>query len=162
MRIAFDKAREYAPCIMVLEDLDTLITERNRSFFLNQLDGLSGNDGLLLLTTTNHLDAIDPALSQRPSRFDRKFLFDDPDQEERKLYCQYWQDKLADNEAIKFPDSLVDKIAEQTNRFSFAYLKEAFVSSLVLMADDQSRSFEEVVMDQIKILKQGLGNKFWR
>ena len=86
----FDKAREMAPCIMVcanpvstfvrshhrvgqvLEDLDALITDKNRSFFLNQLDGLEGNDGLLLIASTNHLDKLDVALSGRPSRFDRK------------------------------------------------------------------------------------------
>jgi transitional endoplasmic reticulum ATPase len=72
MGMVFAKAREFSPCIVVLEDLDTLIDESNRSFFLNQLDGLKGNDGLLLLATTNHLDRIDPSLSQRPSRFDRK------------------------------------------------------------------------------------------
>jgi transitional endoplasmic reticulum ATPase len=52
-------------------------------------------------------------------------LFDDPDLDERKLYCKYWQNKLKDNAAIKFPDSLLDKIATATERFSFAYLKEA-------------------------------------
>lgn len=56
----------------MLEDLDALVTDKNRSFFLNQLDGLEGNDGLLLIASTNHLDKLDVALSGRPSRFDRK------------------------------------------------------------------------------------------
>ena len=68
----FEKARQLAPCIMVLEDLDSLINDKNRSFFLNQIDGLVGNDGLLVLTTTNHAERLDPSLSERPSRFDRK------------------------------------------------------------------------------------------
>ena len=68
----FEKAREVSPCLLILEDLDSLINERNRSFFLNQLDGLESNDGILIIGTTNHLDRIDPALSTRPSRFDRK------------------------------------------------------------------------------------------
>jgi SpoVK/Ycf46/Vps4 family AAA+-type ATPase len=68
----FDKARQLSPCVIVLEDLDTLIDDRNRSFFLNQLDGLEGNDGLLIIGTTNHLDRLDPGLSARPSRFDRR------------------------------------------------------------------------------------------
>ena len=72
MADVFDKAREMAPCLLVLEDLDSLINDRNRSFFLNQLDGIEGNDGLLVLTTTNHPERLDPALSDRPSRFDRK------------------------------------------------------------------------------------------
>ncbi|KAL0562813.1 hypothetical protein V5O48_019265, partial [Marasmius crinis-equi] len=72
MTVVFNKARQLAPCVVVLEDLDSLITDSNRSFFLNQLDGLEGNDGLLVIGTTNHFDRLDPGLSSRPSRFDRK------------------------------------------------------------------------------------------
>lgn len=72
MAIVFSKARQLAPCVIVLEDLDSLINDKNRSFFLNQLDGLEGNDGLLIIGTTNHFDRLDPGLSTRPSRFDRK------------------------------------------------------------------------------------------
>ena len=38
----FDKARESAPCVLVLEDIDALINDENRSFFLNELDGFLG------------------------------------------------------------------------------------------------------------------------
>ena len=68
----FEKARQLSPCVIVLEDLDSLIDDQNRSFFLNQVDGLEGNDGLLMIGTTNHFDRLDPGLSTRPSRFDRK------------------------------------------------------------------------------------------
>jgi len=72
METVFTKARQLAPCVVVLEDLDSLINNQNRSFFLNQLDGLVGNDGLLVIATTNHFERLDPGLSSRPSRFDRK------------------------------------------------------------------------------------------
>jgi len=72
MADVFDKARQLSPCVVVLEDLDSLINDRNRSFFLNQLDGLESNDGLLVIGTTNHFEKLDPGLSARPSRFDRK------------------------------------------------------------------------------------------
>ena len=52
-------------------------------------------------------------------------LFDNPDTDERVLYCQYWQNKLKSNKDISFPDSLVDEVVKQTTKFSFAYLKEA-------------------------------------
>ncbi len=51
--------------------------------------------------------------------------FKDPDHDERELYAKYWQNKLVDNEDIDFPDSLVTEIADTTDGFSFAYLKEA-------------------------------------
>jgi transitional endoplasmic reticulum ATPase len=72
MADVFNKARQLAPCVIILEDLDSLINDRNRSFFLNQLDGLERNDGLLIIGTTNHFERLDPGLSTRPSRFDRK------------------------------------------------------------------------------------------
>ncbi|KAI0751550.1 P-loop containing nucleoside triphosphate hydrolase protein [Daedaleopsis nitida] len=171
MQVAFDKARQMAPCVLILEDLDSLINDGNRSFFLNQLDGLEGNDGLLIIGSTNHFDRLDPALNSRPSRFDRKYKFDDPDEEERTLYIQYWQNKFKSNERISFPDSLVKDIATSTDGFSFAYLKEALcvlpvtrvastdmtynsVSTLVLMAgDEEEREFSDVLKDQVKALR---------
>lgn len=68
----FEKARQMSPCVVIFEDLDSLINDGNRSFFLNQLDGIEGNDGLLIIATTNHFERLDPGLSSRPSRFDRK------------------------------------------------------------------------------------------
>jgi len=158
MQDVFDKARQMSPCVVIFEDLDALITERNRSFFLNQLDGLSNNDGLLCIGTTNHLERLDPGLSERPSRFDRKFLFDNPDWEERKLYGKYWQHKLATNKKISFPDSLLEDIASRTADFSFAYLKEAFVSSLVLLATgpDTSKDFATTIRETIQSLRKQL------
>ncbi|PCH41484.1 nucleoside triphosphate hydrolase protein [Wolfiporia cocos MD-104 SS10] len=159
MAAVFNKAREMAPCVVVLEDLDSLINDQNRSFFLNQLDGLEGNDGLLVIGSTNHFERLDPALSGRPSRFDRKYLFDDPDREERALYAKYWQQKLASNKSISFPDSLVDDVATWTPKFSFAYLKEAFVSTLVLLAGiegDDKPSFADVLHGQIRSLREQL------
>ena len=72
MSLVFAKARIEAPCVLILEDLDSLINDSNRSFFLNQLDGLENNDGLLVIGSTNHYDRLDPAITKRPSRFDRK------------------------------------------------------------------------------------------
>ena len=52
-------------------------------------------------------------------------MFDDPDPEERKLYVLYWQNKLKSNKNIEFPDSLVGEVVQWTDKFSFAFLKEA-------------------------------------
>lgn len=156
----FNKARAVAPCVVILEDLDALINDFNRSFFLNQVDGLANNDGLLLIGTTNHFDRLDPGLSTRPSRFDRKYEFDDPDEESRKLYVLYWKKKLEDNHSIDFPDELVGEIAKLTDKFSFAYLKEAFVSALVILAgwdsDDKRPAFGSVIKKEISKLSKQL------
>lgn len=52
-------------------------------------------------------------------------LFDNPNKAARVLYAQFWQGKLKDNKDVSFPDSLVTVIADETERFSFAYMKEA-------------------------------------
>ncbi|KAF5333195.1 hypothetical protein D9611_002641 [Ephemerocybe angulata] len=158
MAAVFDKVRELSPCVIILEDLDSLINDRNRSFFLNQVDGIEGNDGLLLIGTTNHFDRLDPGLSTRPSRFDRKFFFDDPDFDARVLYVKYWQKKLEPKGTVDFPDSLVTDIANLTDKFSFAYLKEAFISTLVTLAgiEGEKPSFANLIKSEIKTLRKQL------
>lgn len=91
-----------------------------------------------MVASTNHLDQLDPGLSSRPSRFDRKYLFPSPSTEERVLYCEYWRNKLASKPSIKFPKKLCGAIAGITQDFSFAYLKEAFVATLLAIAGNRS------------------------
>lgn len=54
-------------------------------------------------------------------------------------YCHFWQRKLARNPDIEFPDRLCQAIAEITDKFSFAYIQEAFVATLLALARDESR-----------------------
>jgi len=130
----FGKAREEAPCYLVFEDLDSIVSDNVRSYFLNEVDGLKNNDGILMVGSTNHLDRLDPGISKRPSRFDRKYYFSNPDYAQRVQYCKFWQGKLSDNKDIDFPDKLCDSIAEITDKFSFAYMQEAFIASLLAIA----------------------------
>ncbi|GAA5913616.1 hypothetical protein JCM6882_001703 [Rhodosporidiobolus microsporus] len=156
IRMVFNRARAEAPCLLIFEDLDALITDENRSFFLNELDGLEENDGHLIIATTNHFDKLDPALSNRPSRFDRKYNFPNPSTSERRSYARYWQKKLASNDEIDFPDSLLDRFAEETAKFSFAMMKEAFVASLLIIAGEEGERspFEKVLLEQVHSLRQ--------
>ena len=130
-----------APCLLIFEDIDTIVTPMSRSYFFNEVDGLENNDGLFMVASTNHLDQLDPGLSSRPSRFDRKYLFPLPSESERVLYCEYWREKLKSKPAIKFPKKLSPAIAGVTKDFSFAYLKEAFVATLLVIAGHRSEDF---------------------
>jgi len=134
LRSIFAKAREAAPCYLVFEDLDSIVNDHVRSYFLNEVDGLKSNDGILMVGSTNHLDRLDPGISKRPSRFDRKYYFPDPDYDQRVAYAKFWQGKLKDNHDLEFPDELCPAIANITNKFSFAYMQEAFVASLIAIA----------------------------
>ena len=54
IRNVFVMARRMAPCALVLEDIDTIVTYRTRSYFFNEVDGLESNDGILMIASTNH------------------------------------------------------------------------------------------------------------
>ena len=131
IRVIFQKARDMAPCLLIFEDLDSLVNDGIRSYFLNEVDGLESNDGILMIGSTNHLDKLDPAIAKRPSRFDRKYHFKIPGEEERRLYAEYWRSKLTKNETVDFPEELAGIVAQLTEGFSFAYLKELFVMALL-------------------------------
>ncbi|KAF2627571.1 P-loop containing nucleoside triphosphate hydrolase protein [Macroventuria anomochaeta] len=131
IRKIFQQARSMAPCLLIFEDLDSLVNDDIRSYFLNEVDGLESNDGILMIGSTNHLDKLDPAISKRPSRFDRKYHFKIPEEEERRLYVEYWRKKLLKNDTVEFPEELCGVIAKLSEGFSFAYLKELFVMALL-------------------------------
>lgn len=64
----FAKARAMAPCLLILEDIDSLVNMGNRSFFLNEVDGLEENDGILVLATTNYCMTLPMTPAQQDAR----------------------------------------------------------------------------------------------
>lgn len=152
IREVFERARKTAPCILVLEDLDSLLTSENRSFFLNELDGFAANSGIVTLATTNHPDRLDPAILDRPSRFDRKYPFDLPEQPERMAYIALWNSSL--EETLRISDAAILQLSEATEGFSFAYLKELFLSALMRwIVSPQQRTMEQVLISQVDVLR---------
>ena len=133
----FEQARALAPCMLILEDIETIVTSETRSYFFNEMDGLANNDGLFVVASTNFLDKLDPGLSKRPSRFDRKYKFPRPNENERILYCEYWRRKLKTNKDIDFPKKLSPAMAAITDGFSFAFLQECFVATLLVLAREE-------------------------
>ncbi|KAJ4417585.1 hypothetical protein N0V82_006058 [Gnomoniopsis sp. IMI 355080] len=91
-------ARQMAPCVLIFEDLDSMVTDKVRSYFLNEID------------------------------------FNLPDENERALYCHYWYQKLLNHPVVAFPEDMCHAIAKLTEGFSFAYLKELFITSLLIVA----------------------------
>jgi len=153
IRQVFHRARRTAPCILVLEDLDSLLTPQNRSFFLNELDGFASNIGIVSLATTNHPERLDPAILDRPSRFDRKYPFDLPEIAERTAYIVMWNESLKPD--LRLSEEGIAKIGELTNGFSFAYLKELFLSSKMRwIAHPQQGAMEQVMTEQVGKLRE--------
>ncbi|KAK5171230.1 uncharacterized protein LTR77_004374 [Saxophila tyrrhenica] len=142
IREIFERARVLAPCMLVFEDLDSLVKDKIRSYFLNEVDGLEDNNGILMVGSTNHLDRLDPGISKRPSRFDRKYHFKIPGYDERILYCEYWKKKLEKNSKIDFDPAICDVVAKLTEGFSFAYMKELFVQTLLTIVGGREQELD--------------------
>lgn len=153
IRQVFERARECAPCVLVLEDLDALVNSGNRSFFLNELDGFAENRGVLALATTNHPDRLDPAIVNRPSRFDRKYQFALPELAERESYLQLWNATLKPE--LRLGEQGLADIAAATDEFSFAYLKELLLTSMMAwVATGEAGSMDHVMLAQIPALRE--------
>jgi hypothetical protein len=148
----FARARSLTPCCLVFEDLDAMITGKNRSAFLNQLDGFEQNDGILTIATTNHPERLDPSIVDRPSRFDRKYHFELPGTAERLAYISMWNGRL--DRAMRVTTGEAEEIASETEGFSFAYVKELFVSSMVKwMAGPRAATLAPILVEQLGVLR---------
>jgi hypothetical protein len=150
MSEVFKRAR-MAPCIVVLEDLDSMIDKKNRSFFLNELDGFQANTGVVVLATTNHPEKLDASILDRPSRFDRKYHFHLPAETERFAYIDQWNSELQTE--LRLPDGGIAMLVAVTDGFSFAYLKELFVASMVQwMSEGRRTPMDDILLTQARML----------
>ncbi|KAF9001540.1 P-loop containing nucleoside triphosphate hydrolase protein [Cyathus striatus] len=150
VRQIFTHARKHVPCILVIEDLDSMVTRKVRSFFLNELDGLAKNEGILTIATTNHPERIDDAILNRPSRFDVKYDFTLPESDIRKIFALKWIKKvqeLGNDTGIDFddPERTANLVADKTESWSFAFLKELFVSFMLRVAHDKATGSKKIV-----------------
>ncbi len=163
VRTIFQRARQLSPCILAFEDLDGLVHEDNRTVFLNELDGFGNNEGLLIIASSNHPGRIDEALLKRPSRFDRVIHIGLPQFGERREFCLRLlaRSSLRARLAPDFDaETLARTVAERTDGFTPAYLKEAFVSAALERAQEGAATlddgFARSVLAQVDELKAHL------
>jgi hypothetical protein len=148
----FARARATAPCLVILEDIDALLTEGSRSFFLNELDGFAANTGVITVATTNHPERLDPSIVERPSRFDRKYHFDLPDAPTRASYIAGWNERL--RPALRLSELGRAQLVDLTEGFSFAYIQEVFVSSTMRwMVSREAIGILPVAIEQVGLLR---------
>jgi hypothetical protein len=111
--------RRQAPAVLVIEDLNWLLDQVNVSTFLNALDGIDTaglSRGLLLIATTNYPEDLDPAINNRPGRFDVVIEVPSPDCALRLAFLRRHLPEMA--------AATVEKVAKETDRLSFAHLQE--------------------------------------
>jgi cell division protease FtsH len=151
VRNLFKKAREKAPCIIFIDEIDAVgghrgvggNSEKDQTInaLLNELDGFNGREGILTICATNRLEDLDQALI-RPGRFDKQLAVPLPEKEDRVdiLKVHTRGKKLADD--IDF-----NEISSMTVGFSGAAL-ESMVNEAAFIAVNEG--FDSVNMNHIE------------
>lgn len=146
VRDLFRQAKEKAPCIVFIDEIDAIGKKRDgnmggndeREQTLNQLltemDGFEGNTGVIILAATNRPESLDPALT-RPGRFDRRVPVELPDLSGREAILKVHAKKIKVSDNVDF-----NKIARMASGASGAELAN-IVNEAALRAVRDGRAY---------------------
>ena len=155
VRDLFRKARKAAPAIIFIDELDAAGRKRGagigqgndeREQTLNQIlvemDGFSGDGGLVVMGATNRPDILDPALL-RPGRFDRQIVVDVPDVHGRLEIL-----RLHGGKRPLAPGASLEEVAEQTPGFSGAELANVINEAALLSVRDGNATIDQHTLEE--------------
>ena len=147
VRDLFKQAKEKAPCIVFIDEIDAIGKKRRRpdcggndereqtlNQLLTEMDGFEGNTGVIILAATNRPESLDPALT-RPGRFDRRVPVELPDLKGREAILKVHAKKIKVAEDVDF-----NKIARMASGASGAELAN-IVNEAALRAVRDGRRF---------------------
>ena len=146
VRDMFKTAKENAPCIIFIDEIDAVGRQRGagmggghdeREQTLNQLlvemDGFTGNTGIIIMAATNRPDVLDPALL-RPGRFDRQITISSPDVKSRTAILKVHARNKHLDPSVKLED-----VAQRIPGFSGADIENLLNEAALLAARDNRR-----------------------
>ncbi|MEX0609617.1 MAG: ATP-dependent zinc metalloprotease FtsH [Balneolaceae bacterium] len=168
VRDLFKQAKEKAPCIIFIDEIDSIGRTRGRGMamgsnderentlnqLLSEMDGFNSDKGVILMAATNRPDILDSALL-RPGRFDRQIMIDKPDLNGRVEILRVHSKKL------KLSDNIdLRVLASQTPGFAGADLANLCNEAALLAARHEKKSVEMVdFQDSIEKVIAGLERK---
>ncbi len=122
------------PLIVILEDIDTLAGEDSYSTtkLLNVLDGVKQIENVVYIATTNYPEKLQERVTNRPSRFDKRYRVEMPSKQIRESYLR---NKLTEEDLSKID---LETWIKETEGMSLSHLKELVISCIVM-----EKSFEE-------------------
>ncbi len=155
VRDLFKQAKEKAPCIVFIDEIDAVGRARGKNpnmgsnderentlnQMLTEMDGFGANNGVIILAATNRVDMLDKALL-RPGRFDRQILVDLPELTDRVEILNVHLRNLKINATLD-----VEQIARQTSGFSGADLANVCNEAALIAARNNK---EDVSMDDFR------------
>ena len=160
VRDLFKQAKEKAPCIIFIDEIDAIGKKRDASLttndereqtlnqLLSEMDGFEGNTGVVILAATNRPESLDPALL-RPGRFDRRIPVELPDLKGRVDILKVHAKKIKISENVDF--EVIAKTAsgasgaQLANIVNEAALKAVREGRRVVQQDDLMESVEVVI-----------------
>ncbi|MGA2671207.1 MAG: ATP-binding protein [Dehalococcoidia bacterium] len=159
----FALAQDLSPSILFIEDIDFIGQERHGLYrgspllisLLAEMDGIAERSAIVVVATSNCYEALDKALSERPSRFDRIFKITRPNAQLRAEMVEHIAEKIPLSGEIK------EYIAKATNGMTPAQLQEVIygmVNSRINMGKEEmqfTRSDVDVSIGWINIKKNG-------
>ncbi len=166
VRDLFKQAKEKAPCIIFIDEIDAIGKKRDgmiggndeREQTLNQLltemDGFEGNTGVIILAATNRPDSLDPALT-RPGRFDRRVPVELPDLKGREEILRVHAKKIKVSPEVDY-----NKVARMASGASGAELAN-IVNEAALRAvrDGRNRAEQTDLEESIEVVIAGYQKK---
>jgi len=163
VRETFRKARQAAPCVVFMDEIDSIapargagfdshVTERVVSQILTELDGLEELRGVVVIGATNRPDIMDPALL-RPGRFDRLVYIPPPDKEARVEIFKLHTKKKPLAEDVNF-----EELAEATEGYTGADIAAVCNEAVMLAIREfikEGKSFDkEKIKSELKLQKK--------
>ncbi len=168
VRDLFKQAKEKAPCIIFIDEIDAIGRSRGKSAMaasnderentlnqlLSEMDGFNTEKGVIIMAATNRADILDSALL-RPGRFDRQILIDRPDLKGREAVLKVHMTKIKVSEDID-----AHMLASQTPGFAGAELAN-MCNEAALLAARRNKQHVEMVdfQDAIERVVAGLEKK---
>ena len=161
IRELFKMAREIAPCIIFIDEIDTLGRKRKMSSegqdgheqtlnqLLNEMDGFTVNDGIFVLGSTNRPNVLDKALT-RPGRLGIKIFTKNPTKKERVSTFAYYLRKMRIDASISHT-----RLADKTPLFSYADIAEVCNRAGLIAASKNKRYISRVDINEAIAEKVG-------
>jgi len=158
VRDLFEQAKKNSPCIIFIDEIDAVGRQRGaglggghdeREQTLNQLlvemDGFSGNEGIIMIAATNRPDVLDHAL-MRPGRFDRQVVVNTPDLKGREEIL-----KVHAKSKPLAPDVDLSVVAKSTAGFTGADLENLLNEAALLAARRELRAITMAEIDEATV-----------
>jgi len=140
----FAIARDLNPCMVFIEDVDFIGQERQDFYrgnaplisLLAEMDGITEQTAIVTVATTNNVETLDKALSERPSRFDRVFRITRPNYQQRVELVKHISEQIPLSENVR------EYIVKETNGFTPAQIQEVLHGMVISHSDRTEESLQ--------------------